>query len=150
MENTPKICLLDDDPSVLKSTGRLLASAGWGAVPFSDPHAFLSHAQAHQPPLAILDIYMPVLNGLEVQARLRELSPSTRVIFLSAVDSRAIQEQAMRGGAVAYLLKPVDDEDFLAEIESAMANGRGSQAEARPKDERELTLSDDVVDGRLG
>ena len=137
MQFSATICLLDDDASVLKATGRLLASAGSTVLPFSDPHAFLSHAQVHQPQLAILDIYMPVMDGLEVQARLREISPSTRVIFLSSAESRAIQEQALRGGAGAYLLKPADEEEFLAEIEAALAHGRGSQAEAHPEEVRD-------------
>lgn len=137
MQFSETISLLDDDPSVLKATGRLLASAGWKAVSFSDPHAFLSHAEAQQPQLAILDVYMPIMDGLEVQLRLREISPSTRVIFLSSAESRPIQEQAMRGGAGAYFLKPADEEEFLAEIEAALAHGRGSQAEVRPEDQRD-------------
>src|SRR3954447_1245191 len=55
------VCLLDDDPSVLKATGRLLTSAVWAAESFTDPHAFLSYAHQHRPALVVLDIAMPVM-----------------------------------------------------------------------------------------
>src|SRR6187200_2247923 len=71
--NGAAICLLDDDPSVLRATARLLASAGRDVVPFDDPHSFLTYAQTYQPPLAILDIRMPLMHGLEVQKRLHDV-----------------------------------------------------------------------------
>ena len=113
------ICLLEDDPSVLKATGRLLSSAGWNVESFLDPIAFLRYAQAHQPEVVIIDILMPVMNGLEVQSRLRSLSPSTRLIVLTSNDDPTVRSQAMRGGALAFFLKPASNEKFLAEIESA-------------------------------
>jgi FixJ family two-component response regulator len=113
------ICLLEDDPSVLKATSRLLSSAGWKVESFLDPIAFLRYAQAHQPEVVIIDILMPVMNGLEVQSRLRSLSPSTRLIVLTSNDDPTVRSQAMRGGALAFFLKPASNEKFLAEIESA-------------------------------
>src|ERR1700757_2618560 len=75
-----KVALLDDDPSVLRATGRLLASAGWEVETFSNPVEFLRHAKPHPPQVVVIDILMPVMDGLEVQARLRQMAPSTRVI----------------------------------------------------------------------
>ena len=78
------VYLLDDDASILKATRRLLDSAGWNNVEtFTDPIAFLQHAAMHRPELAVIDMLMPVMNGLEVQTRLRRVSPSTRVIVLT-------------------------------------------------------------------
>jgi two-component system response regulator HydG len=113
------ICLLEDDPSVLKATSRLLSSAGWKVEPFLDPIAFLRYAQAHKPEVVVIDILMPVMNGLEVQSRLRTLSPSTRLIVLTSKDDPIVRSTAMRGGAFAFFLKPASNEKFLAEIESA-------------------------------
>lgn len=113
------ICLLEDDPSVVKATSRLLSSEGWKVEPFLDPLAFLRYAQAHRPEVAVIDILMPVMNGLEVQRRLRTLSPATRVIVLTANDDPAVRSQAADGGACAFLVKPADDEQFLSAIESA-------------------------------
>jgi FixJ family two-component response regulator len=113
------ICLLEDDPSVLKATSRVLSSAGWKVESFLDPIAFLRYAQAHRPAVAIIDILMPVMNGLEVQSRLRTLSPSTRVIVLTSNDDPIVRSTAMRAGASAFFLKPANNEKFFTEIESA-------------------------------
>ena len=77
---TLTVCLVDDDPSVLRATSRLLYSAGWKVESFADPIAFLHYAQTHRPQVVVLDILMPIMNGLEVQTRLRHVSPSTRVV----------------------------------------------------------------------
>ena len=78
------VYLLDDDASILKATRRLLDSAGWNNVEtFTDPNAFLQRAAMHRPDLAVIDMLMPDMNGLEVQTRLRRVSPSTRVIVLT-------------------------------------------------------------------
>jgi FixJ family two-component response regulator len=71
------VCLLDDDLSVLKATSRLLSSSGRKVESFMDPIAFLCYAQRHRPEVAVIDISMPVVNGLQVQAHLRNLSPTT-------------------------------------------------------------------------
>jgi FixJ family two-component response regulator len=113
------ICLLEDDSSVLKATGRLLSSAGWKVESFLDPIAFLRYAQAHRPEVAIIDILMPVMNGLEVQSRLRTLSPSTRLIVLTSNEDPIVRSTVMRAGAFAFFLKPASKEEFLAEVESA-------------------------------
>jgi len=115
------VCLLDDDPSVLKATGRLLHSAGLGVETFSDPYPFLDFAKTHCPSVAVVDIIMPLMNGLEVQTRLRKVSPSTRVIILTSKDDPSVRSKALEGGAFAFFLKPVDDEKFLAEIQAAVS-----------------------------
>jgi len=116
------ICLVDDDQSVLKATSRLLASSGWKVEAFLDPMAFLRYAETCQPQVAVLDVLMPIMNGLEVQTRLRTISPSTRVIILTSKDDPAVRTKAMAAGASAFFLKPVDDDEFLAGIESAVAD----------------------------
>jgi two-component system response regulator HydG len=113
------ICLVEDDPSVVKAMSRLLSSDGWNVQSFLDPHAFLRYAQTHRPEVAVLDISMPAMNGLEVQARLRRLSPATRVIVLTANDHPAVRSTATAAGASAFLIKPADDEEFLSSVESA-------------------------------
>ena len=115
------VCLLDDDPSVLKSTSRLLDPAGWDVQSFTDPMAFLEHARVHHPRVAVIDIWMPALNGLEVQTRLRSISPSTRVIILTSKDDSSIRATAMNAGASAFFVKGVQNKDFLAGIRSAGA-----------------------------
>src|SRR6266481_3816123 len=113
------VYLLDDDPSILKATRRLLDSAGWKVEAFSDPIAFLEHAAVHYPDLAVVDILMPDMNGLEVQTRLRSVSPSTRVIMLTANDDPSVRRIAMNAGASAFFIKGVQSEDFLVGVKAA-------------------------------
>ena len=114
------VYLLDDDASILKATHRLLDSVGWNNVEiFTDPIAFLEHAEMHRPDLAVIDMLMPDINGLEVQKRLRRLSPSTRVILLTANDDPSIRQIAMNAGAFAFFIKGVESGDFLAGVKAA-------------------------------
>ena len=116
-----RVCLLDDDPSVVKATSRLLSSAGWKVESFTDPFEFLRHAETCQPKVVVLDILMPAMNGLEVQKRLRNVSPSSRVVVLTSKDDASVRTEALNYGAVAFFIKPVDDDEFLAGIESAFS-----------------------------
>jgi FixJ family two-component response regulator len=118
-KETLAVYLLDDDSSVLKATRRLLASAGWKVEAFTDPIAFLDHAAMHCPKVAVIDIRMPDMNGLEVQTRLRRVSPSTRVIVLTSKDDPAVRTRAMNAGAFALFIKGVDRTEFLAGIKAA-------------------------------
>ncbi len=119
LKETVTVCLLDDDASVLKATSRLLLSAGWEVEAFSDPHRFLGYAETYRPQVVVIDIWMPVMNGLEVQTRLRTLSPSTRVLVLTSKDDPEIRSKAMQAGASGFFLKPVHDDEFLDGIEAA-------------------------------
>jgi two-component system response regulator HydG len=118
---TDVICLLDDDPSVLKAVARLLSSAGWQAQQFSDPNKFLEYAKVHRAPVALIDVWMPIMSGLEVQSRLQEVSPSTRVIIFTGKDDPLVRSTALNAGASAFLTKPFDDEELLTAIRLALA-----------------------------
>jgi FixJ family two-component response regulator len=117
------VYLLDDDLSFLKSTRRLLDSTGWKVEAFSNPIAFLERASMHRPPLAVIDILMPDMNGLEVQKRLRALSPSTRVIILTSKDDPSVRTVAMNAGAAAFFIKGMDNKQFLAGIKAVADRG---------------------------
>ena len=118
------VYLLDDDASILKATRRLLDSAGWNNVEtFTDPNAFLQRAAMDPPGLAVIDMLMPEINGLEVQKRLRRLSPSTRVIVLTGNDDPSIRRTAMNAGACGFFVKGMETGDFLAGVEAAADSG---------------------------
>ena len=124
----PTVCVIDDDASVLRATGRLLISAQWNVEMFSDPQEFLDYAQSNRPPVAVIDVDMPVMNGLQVQERLREISPTTCTVFVSSVTDPAVREKAMNAGASAYFLKPMDGEELLAAIAKACGLDGADQA----------------------
>jgi FixJ family two-component response regulator len=112
-QKTFTVCLLDDDPSVLKGISRLLHSIGWDAETFTNPVIFLRYAEAHCPKVVVIDMWMPLMPGLEVQSKLRTICPSTRVIVLTGRDDSQIRATALRAGASAFFIKPFDVDEFL-------------------------------------
>jgi two-component system response regulator FixJ len=116
------VCLLDDDPSVLKGLGRLFASADLEAKTFGNPKEFLQYAQIHRPAVALIDVCMPQMSGLEVQSRLGKISPSTRVIIFTGKDDPLVRSTALNAGASAFLTKPFDDEELLTSIRFALTS----------------------------
>jgi FixJ family two-component response regulator len=114
------VCLVDDDPSVLRSIGRLLASDGFSARAFNKPQEFLAHVQTHAVPLVVLDILMDEMNGLEVQAQLRDLSPRTRVIVITGCEDSNARSTATELGVIAFFTKPFADHEFLNAVHGAM------------------------------
>ena len=113
------VYLVDDDSAVLRSIGRLLASDGFSARSFDEPKDFLAHVQTNAVPLVVLDVWMPDMNGLEVQAVLRKDSPETRIIFISGRDDPSLRQAALDAGAFGFLSKPFDDEVFLQLVRKA-------------------------------
>ena len=115
------VCLVDDDSAVLRSIGRLLASDGFSARSFDKPKDFLAHVQTNAVPLVVLDVWMPDMNGLEVQSLLRKDSPQTRIIFISGRDDPSVRQTALEAGAFGFLSKPFDDEVLLQLVRKAVA-----------------------------
>ena len=113
------IWLLDDDVSMLKALGRLMNSAGFVVEKFDHPAAFLARLEHARCRIAILDVWMPDMNGLEVQACLRRDSPETRIIFISGRDDPLMRRTALDAGALAFLTKPFDDESILQLVRKA-------------------------------
>ena len=118
------ICIVDDDASVRNSIEQLLDSDGLKGQSFEDPEDFLAYAGSHAVPLAVLDVWMPKTNGLQVQARLNVVSPNTKVIVVTAQEIPGIRAAALEGGALAFLLKPFDDDAFLSLVRQAIHSAR--------------------------
>ena len=115
------ICVLDDDPSMLRAIDRLLSSAGLKAQLFSDPLGFLTYAKCHAVAVAVIDIWMPQVGGLQVKKELQAISPKTSVIIITANEDDSVRNQAMQGGTIALFIKPFDDQEFLGAVCQAMA-----------------------------
>src|SRR5437868_2146145 len=114
------IWLLDDDASMLKALGRLLNSAGFTVEKFNRPADFLSKLGQWECRVAILDVWMPEMTGLEVQARLRRDSPETRIIFITGRNDPSVRQTALDAGAFGFLAKPFEDEVLLQLINKAV------------------------------
>src|SRR5229473_6306870 len=116
------IWLLDDDVSMLKALGRLMNSAGFIVEKFNDPATFLAKLQHAPCRVAVLDVWMPQMNGLEVQVRLRRDSPETRIIFITGRDDPSARQTALNAGALAFLTKPFEDEALVQLVQKAMSS----------------------------
>jgi DNA-binding NarL/FixJ family response regulator len=77
-----------------------------------------------RPDVVLLDVGMPVLNGIEAAERIREVSPSSRIIFVTQNDDREIRAAALATGAEGYLLKANAAHGLLPAIEAAMHDGQ--------------------------
>ena len=115
----PVVCLVDDDASVRKSVARFLESSGFKVDTFSEPEAFLGHLTTHSVPVAVLDIWMENMTGMELLAHLCARSPKTRVIFITAHEDYAAEATVMQAGAFAFFIKPFDNKRFLAAVRDA-------------------------------
>lgn len=122
---TPKcILLVDDDRLILSTLTCDLSRAGYlvqSAESVDDAEAWLENNQ--RPDLVILDVHMPNRNGLELTKRLNELK-QIPFILLTAYSEQDLVEQAAASGAVGYLVKPVEIEQLLPAVETALANAQ--------------------------
>jgi FixJ family two-component response regulator len=114
------VCLVDDDPLVLRSTGLLLASDGFAVRRFNKGEDFIAYVASHDVPVVVLDIWMEEMTGFEVLARLCDVSPRTHVIAITGHEDSAARILAMQIGTVAFLIKPFDDEQFLEVVHRAL------------------------------
>jgi FixJ family two-component response regulator len=118
---SPKVvCVVDDDPTMLRAMDRLLFSDGFAVRPFNKGADFIAYVASHDVPLVVLDIWMEEMTGLEVLARLCAISPQTRVIVITAREDSAARITAMQIGIVAFFIKPFNDEKFLATVRDAL------------------------------
>src|ERR1700730_8747743 len=122
------VCLVDDDPMVLRSTGSLLASGGFAVCPFDKGEDFIAYVASHDVPVVVLDIWMKGMNGLEVLARLCAISPQTHVIVITGHEDAAARIMAKQIGTVAFFIKPFDDEEFLEAVHRALGHAPESSS----------------------
>jgi FixJ family two-component response regulator len=105
----PLIAIVDDDDSLRGSARMLVKSFGFRAEAFASAQEILAWPRLDQAACLVLDVFMPGMNGLELQRRLRQTYPRIPIIFLTAHAKEDEERQAMKEGAVAMLRKPVPD-----------------------------------------
>jgi len=114
------VFVVDDDASVRRSLKRLLRASGFVVEEFASASDFLNTARASGPGCVVLDVRMPNLTGPELFDRMARTGCALPVIFLTAHGDVATSVRAMKGGAVDFLLKPVDGNALLDAIGSAI------------------------------
>ncbi|MCC6069638.1 ANTAR domain-containing response regulator [Massilia sp. GCM10020059] len=115
-----RILIVDDDPILLQFIGEVLRHAGYDTVSASSGAQAIAQIEAREPDLALLDITMPGMSGLELARHLNELT-TVPFMFLSAIGDTDSARQAAAYGAVGYVVKPVDAERLMAAFEAGLA-----------------------------
>jgi len=130
------IALVDDDKNILASVSMLLEQEGYQVRSFSDPAAALTALSAAAPDLAILDIKMPRMDGLELLRRLRQANESLPVIFLTSKDEEIDELMGLNAGADDYIRKPFSQRLLLERVRAVLRRAEGKPAAgSEPKKE---------------
>jgi two-component system response regulator FixJ len=116
-----KVHVVDDDVGIRRSLERLLDAAGFQVASYDTPLALLDVADGLSPGCVLLDIRMPVMDGLELQAILSERNSPLPVIVMTGQGDVQSAVRAMKAGAVDFIEKPYTDEALLGAIEAALA-----------------------------
>ena len=123
-----KVAIIDDDQSARKSLARLMKSAGISAVTFSSAQEFLEAAKDSQVDCAVTDLQMPDVDGIKLQQALTQIAPHLAIVFVTGHGDVPAGIKAMKGGAVDFLEKPVDDEALLDAVRRAAERSREARA----------------------
>ena len=116
------VAVIEDDEAYRVAVQRLLKTAGLSVQSFGSAEAFLNSGQQHETGCLISDIRMPGMSGLELQSKLNSDHCRIPTIFITAHGDEKMRLQAMRGGAVKFLVKPFDGETLLEAVRVALEN----------------------------
>lgn len=151
------VFIVDDDEAIRSGLSMLLRSHGYEPRAFSSGEAFLEHCAGHVPArcMAILDLSMPVMTGLELQAELRRRDINLPVVFLSGEGDIPIAVQAVRHGAVDFIEKPVSSDVLLDRVVEALerrasGSGNGNHAKTLSRLNTLTSREREVLDGIAG
>jgi FixJ family two-component response regulator len=153
------VFIVDDDAAIGESIGRLVRSLGHSAKSFTTAGLFLESLRPDVTGCVILDVSLPDLNGLEVQARLSDLGLQLPIVFLTGRGDIPTSVRAMKAGATEFLTKPFLHGQLVEAIQSALALARSlgrdrvHLAELRQRHEslsvRERQVMAKVIEGML-
>jgi FixJ family two-component response regulator len=121
MSKLSLISVVDDDNSVRESLQSLIRSVGLAVEVFASAEEFLKSDHLRNTHCLILDVRMPGMNGFELQRRLAVSHCEIPMIFITAHGDEIAHSQALKAGAVDYLLKPFTEETLLTAIQAALS-----------------------------
>ncbi len=119
-QQQPIVFVVDDDVSVRESLELLIKFAGWQPETFASAKDFLKRPPTSTPSCLVLDVSLPDLNGLELQKLIGSERIDMPIIFITGHGDVPMTVQAMKAGAVEFLIKPFDDEVLLSAIRHAI------------------------------
>ncbi|MGH8697984.1 MAG: response regulator transcription factor [Burkholderiales bacterium] len=127
---TPTVFIVDDDAGVRDSLAMLLELKGFRTRKFPAAEAFLDEYRPELPGCVVLDLRMPGMSGLDLQAELGRRGLRVPVIVVTAHGDVATTRTALKDGAVDFIEKPIDDEALLAAVAAALERDARDRAEA--------------------
>jgi FixJ family two-component response regulator len=127
------VLVIDDDPDLRASVGRLLRSLGLDAQLFASISDFLKSDPPDGPTCLVLDVRLPGQSGLDLQRELATVNREVPIIFITGHGDIPMSVQAMKGGAIEFLTKPFRDQELLDAIQLGLSRDR-----ARRENERAL------------
>jgi FixJ family two-component response regulator len=119
-DTTPIVFVVDDDVSVRESLEALIRCEGWQPETFASAQDFLSRPRALAPSCLVLDVSLPGLNGLDLQKRIAADRTDMPIIFITGYGDVPMTVQAMKAGAIEFLMKPFGDDVLLSAIRNAL------------------------------
>ncbi|WP_294333057.1 response regulator FixJ [uncultured Sphingomonas sp.] len=142
MSERKRVHLVDDEESVRRSTSFLLRTSGYDVDTYPSGVAFLEKVQDARPGCILLDVRMPEMDGIEVQAELGKRGVKLPVIVLTGHGDVGTAVAAMKGGAIDFLEKPFDRDALLEALERGFERiEEGDAADATQADaERRIGL----------
>jgi len=135
---TPRVLVVEDDPTVREITRRYLGEAGYAVDEAADGPAALRCACAAAPDAVVLDVMLPGLSGLEVCRALRELHPALPIVMLSALGNEGDRVAGLEFGADDYVTKPFSARELVLRVAAVLR--RATPAAAAP-----VLVDDDLV-----
>src|SRR5580704_13107899 len=129
----PTVLVIDDDPELRGSVGRLLRSLGLDALLFGSVSEFLAAELPDGPACLVLDVRLPGQSGLDCQREHVATSRQLPIIFITGHGDIQMSVQAMKGGAIEFLTKPFRDQELLEAIQLGL-----SRDHARRQNEKAL------------
>jgi two-component system chemotaxis response regulator CheY len=118
---SPRVLVVDDSGLARRRARAILEASGFEVIEAEDGMAALESYFVKKPDVVLLDLVMKGMYGLEVLERLRQLDPAARVIVVSADVQTSSHELVAQGGAVGFLVKPVDANEMLTLVRSTLA-----------------------------
>lgn len=113
-----RVAVVDDEESVRRALSRLIRSAGFEAESFGSGNEYLNSLQFKEPDCLVIDLHMPILNGLDVLNKMSEKGIKIPTIVITGYDGIGMTQRVLAAGALACLHKPVDDELLISALRS--------------------------------
>jgi FixJ family two-component response regulator len=138
------VLVVDDDPAVREGLRDLLSSVQLSVRDYPSAEAFLAAPPVEQPGCLILDVHLPDLSGLDLQARLIDREYPLPIIFLTGVGDIPMSVRAMKAGAAEFFTKPFRPDELLSAVAKGLESDRTARLHGRERAElasRYKTLS---------